>query len=146
MPLQTDTEVTGPIRAEVFVSADVRDFDLWIRLLDVAPDGTAFNLMSPGLDVLRASYRNASLKPDLLAPGKVYLLSLDRMLTSNVFRAGHRIRVLVSAAFSPHFSRNLQTGESEITSSQTQLGHIRVYHDAERSSRIVLPIIPRAKQ
>jgi putative CocE/NonD family hydrolase len=146
MPLQADTEVTGAIRAEMFVSADVPDFDLWVRLLDVAPDGTAFNLMSPGLDILRASYRNASLKPDLLTPGKVYLLSLDRMLTSNVFRAGHRIRVQISAAFSPHFSRNLQTGESEITSSQTQLGHIRIYHDAEHSSRIVLPIIPRAKQ
>jgi uncharacterized protein len=146
MPLQGDTEVTGPIRAEMFVSADVPDFDLWVRLLDVAPEGTAFNLMSPGLDILRASYRNASLKPEPLTPGKVYLLNLDRLLTSNVFRSGHRIRVQISAAFSPHFSRNLQTGESEITSSQTQLGHIRIYHDAELSSRIVLPIIPRAKQ
>jgi putative CocE/NonD family hydrolase len=145
MPLTTDTEVTGPFRAEIFVSADVRDFDLWVRLLDVAPDGTAFNLMSPGLDVLRASYRNGSLKPELLIPGKVYLLNLDRMLTSNVFRAGHRIRVQISAAFSPHFSRNLQTGESEIASSQTRPGHIRIYHDAEHSSRIVLPIIPRAR-
>jgi uncharacterized protein len=145
-PLAADTEITGPIRAEVFVSADVRDFDLWIRLLDVAPDGTAFNLMSPGLDVLRASYRNARLKPELLTPGKVYLLYLDRMLTSNVFGAGHCMRVQISAAFSPHFSRNLQTGGSEITSSGTQLGHIRIYHDAEHSSRIVLPIIPRAKQ
>ena len=146
MPLQADTEVTGPIRVEIYASADVPDFDLWVRLLDVSPDGTAFNLMSPGLDVLRAGYRNASLKPELLAPGKVYLLNVDRMLTSNVFRAGHRIRVQISAAFSPHFSRNLQTGESEITSSQTQLGHIRIYHDAEHSSRIVLPIISRAKQ
>jgi putative CocE/NonD family hydrolase len=145
-PLRTDTELTGPIRAEIFVSADVPDFDLWVRLLDVAPDGTAFNLMSPGLDVLRASYRNASLRPELLTPGKVYLLTLDRMLTSNVFRSGHHIRVQISAAFSPHFSRNLQTGESEITSSETQLCHVRIYHDAGRSSRIVLPIIPRGKQ
>ena len=145
-PLRTDTELTGPIRAEIFVSADVPDFDLWVRLLDVAPDGTAFNLMSPGLDVLRASYRNASLRPELLTPGKVYLLTLDRMLTSNVFRSGHHIRVQISAAFSPHFSRNLQTGESEITSSETQLCHIRIYHNAEHSSRIVLPVIPRAKQ
>jgi putative CocE/NonD family hydrolase len=145
-PLIVDTEVTGSIRAEVFVSADVRDFDLWIRLLDVAPDGMAFNLMSPGLDVLRASYRNAALKPELLTPGQVYRLKLDRMLTSNVFSAGHRIRVQISAAFSPHFSRNLQTGASEITSSETQVGHIRIYHDAEHPSRIVLPIIPRAKQ
>jgi uncharacterized protein len=144
-PLAANTEVTGAIRAEVFVSADVRDFDLWIRLLDIAPDGRALNLMSPGLDVLRASYRNGSLKPELLTPGKVYLLKLDGMLTSNVFSAGHRIRVQISSAFSPHFSRNLQTGGSEISSSETQVGHIRVYHDAEHRSRIVLPIIPRAE-
>ncbi len=145
-PLADDTEITGPIRAEIFVSADVPDFDLWVRLLDVAPDGTAFNLMSPGLDVLRASYRNASFKPELLTPGVGYRLTLDRMVTSNVFRAGHRIRVQISAAFSPHFSRNLQTGESEITSSQTQLAHIRFYHSKENQSFIVLPIIPRTKK
>ena len=143
-PLRAATEVTGPIRAEIYASADVRDLDLWIRLLDVSPDGTAFNLMSPGLDVLRASYRNASRTPELLAPGRVYLLSLDRMLTSNTFQAGHRIRVQISTAFHPHFSRNLQTGESEVSSSSTQLGHIRIYHDAEHPSRLVVPVIPRA--
>jgi uncharacterized protein len=144
-PLSADTEVTGPIRAQIYVAADVRDFDLWVRLLDVAPDGTAFNLMSPGLDVLRASYRNASLQPKLLTPGKIYLLRLDRLLSSNVFRVGHRIRVQISGAFFPHFSRNLQTGESEIVTSRTQIGHIRVYHDAEHSSRLVLPVVPRGE-
>jgi putative CocE/NonD family hydrolase len=141
-PMVTDTEVTGPIRAEMYVSADVRDFDLWVRILDVAPDGTAYNLMSPGLDVLRASYRNASLKPDLLEPGKIYRLDLDRLLTSNVFQVGHRIRVQVSGAFFPHFSRNLQTGKSEINSSAMQAGHIRIYNDKDHASKILLPIIP----
>lgn len=141
--LGADTEITGPIRAEIYVSADVRDFDLWVRVLDVAPDGTAFNLMSPGLDVQRASYRNGSVTPDLLEPGKIYQLTLDRMLTSNLFRAGHRIRVQISGAFFPHFSRNLQTGESEITSARTQLGHVRVYGDAEHASRVIFPVVPR---
>ena len=99
--------------------------------------------MSPGLDVLRASYRNGSLIPELLQPGKIYRLDLDRLLTSNVFKSGHRIRVQVSGAFFPHFSRNLQTGKSEITSSDTRMGHIRVLNDAEHASRIVLPVIPR---
>jgi putative CocE/NonD family hydrolase len=144
-PLKVDTEVSGPIRAEIYVSVDVRDFDLWLRLLDVAPDGTAFNLMSPGLDVLRASYRDETRQPELVMPGKIYQLRLNRMLTSNVFRVGHRIRVQISGAFFPHFSRNLQTGESEISSSQMLPGRIRVYHDAERASRIVLPVIAREK-
>ncbi len=142
-PLPLDTEVTGPIRAEMYVSADVPDFDLWVRVLDVAPDGTAYNLMSPGLDVLRASYRNESAKPELLEAAKIYRLELNRLLTSNVFKAGHRVRVQVSGAFFPNFSRNLQTGKSEITSSEMRVGHIRVYNDAEHASRIVLPVIPR---
>jgi putative CocE/NonD family hydrolase len=138
-----DTEVTGPVRAEIYLSADVPDFDLWVRVLDVAPDGTAYNLMSPGLDVLRASYRNGSLRPELLQPGQIVRLDLDRLLTSNVFHKGHRIRVQISGAFFPHFSRNLQTGKSEITSSQARVGHIRIHQEAGHLSRIVLPVIPR---
>jgi putative CocE/NonD family hydrolase len=140
-PMLADTEVTGPIRAEIYASADVPDFDLWVRLLDVAPDGTAFNLMSPGSDVLRASYRNGKPEPELLKPGEVYKLELNRMLTSNVFRTGHHIRIQISGAFSPHFSRNLQSGESEITSSKMCLAHVRIYHEPDHHSRIELPII-----
>ncbi len=141
-PMGKDTEVTGPIAAEIYISADVQDFDLWVRLLDVAPDGTAFNLMSPGLDVLRASWRDETVKPELLQPGKVYKLTLDRMLTSNTFLKGHKIRLQLSGAFYPHFSRNLQTGKSEIESKESRIGRITVFHDAEYASRIVLPIVP----
>ena len=111
-------EVTGPLQAEIYLSASCRDLDLWTRFLDVAPDGTAFNLMSPGLDVLRASYHEGKQEPEYLEPGGVAHLKLDRMLTSNTFLAGHRIRVQISGAFFPHFSRNLQTGSSETTDSR----------------------------
>jgi putative CocE/NonD family hydrolase len=144
-PLPSDTEVTGPIHAEIYVSADTPDFDLWVRLLDIAPDGTAFNLMSPGLDVLRASYRNEKLEPELLKAGEIYKLTLDRMLTSNVFRSGHQIRIQISGAFFPHFSRNLQSGESEVTSSRMCPAHVRIYHDPDHRSRIELPVIPPLK-
>jgi uncharacterized protein len=142
-PLLSGTEVAGPIRAEIYLSTDVPDVDLWVRLLDVAPDGTALNLMSPGLDVLRASYRNGTPRPELLKPDSIVKMTLDRMLTGNTFLAGHRIRVQISGAFFPHFSRNLQTGKSEITSSATRPAPVRVYHDAKHPSKIALPIIPR---
>jgi uncharacterized protein len=109
--------------------------------MDVAPDGTAFNLDNPGSDVLRASYRNGGLKPELLDSGRVYKLNFDRMLTSNVFLAGHRIRVQISGAFFPQFARNLQTGASEMTSAETRVGRIRIWHDAERESVITLPVV-----
>jgi len=142
-PFDKDTEITGPIQATIYASADVPDFDLWVRLLDVWPDGRAFNLMSPGLDVLRASYRNGSPKPELLRPGNIYQLKLHRLLTSNVFMAGHQLRIQISGAFFPHFSRNLQTGESEITSSKTKISHIRIYHDKDHPSTVTVPIVPR---
>jgi len=97
--------------------------------------------MSPGLDLLRASYRNEKVQPELLKPGEIYKLTLDRMLTSNVFRAGHQIRIQISGAFFPYFSRNLQTGESEITSSEMRPARVRIYHDPEHRSRIELPVI-----
>ena len=140
-PLATDTEVTGPIAAELHVSCDCRDTDIWARLLDVAPDGTAFNLMSPGLDVLRASYREPQKGRQLLTPGEIYTLRLDKLITSNLFKAGHRIRLQVSASFFPNFSRNLHTGELETISDRRQKATIRIYHDTAHRSAVTLPIV-----
>ena len=137
-PLKQDVEVTGPITAEVFIRCDCRDTDLWVRILDVAPDGTAFNLASPGLDVVRASYREPGPRR-LLTPGTVHQIRLDRFVTSNVFKRGHRIRVQISATFFPNYSRNLHTGALETSSAEAKQATIEVFHDRERPSRIVLP-------
>ncbi len=141
--LDRDTEVTGPIRASIYFSCDCRDTDLWVRLLDVAPDGTAFNLMSPGIDVQRASYRDLAKGRQLLEPGRIYELHLDNLITSSVFLKGHRIRVQISASFFPNFSRNLQTGEMESASARMQKANIIIYTDREHPSRIVLPVMAR---
>ena len=139
--LPEDTEVTGPITARIFVSCDCRDFDLWARLLDVSPDGTAINLMSPGLDVQRASYRDLAHGRQLLSPGEVYELKLDKLITSNVFLQGHRIRLQFSATFSPNFSRNLQSGNSEANSAEMKKANIRIFHDASHPSQVLLPVV-----
>lgn len=139
-PLPADLEVTGGIRAEIYVSTEARDFDLWARVLDVGPDGKAWNLMSPGPDVLRASYG--------LAAGRaskergVYRMTFPGLLTSNVFARGHRIRLQISGSFMPHFSRNLQTGRSESTSRETRRARIRVLSDPEHPSRVAFPVVP----
>lgn len=142
-PLAKDVAALGPITAEIYVSCDCPDFDLWARLLDVAPDGTAFNLMSPGNDVLRASYRDPQRGRQLLSPGQVYKLTLPNMRTGNVFAVGHRIRVQISGSFFADFARNLQSGELETTSTKMREAEIRIYHDRDHPSRIVLPVVPR---
>jgi len=144
-PLVSDTEVTGPIEARMFASCDCQDFDLWVRLLDVAPDGTAFNLMSPGLDVVRASYRDMKQGRQWPEPGRVYELVLPNLITSNVFLKGHRMRVQVHASFAPNFSRNLQSGKPEATSAEIRRARIRVHFGGKNASEIVLPIVPPAE-
>ena len=135
-PLAADLEVAGPVRARVFISCTCRDTDLWVRVLDVAPDGRAYNVMSPGLDAVRVSYRDLSRGRQLLEPGTIYEVRLDHLVTANVFQRGHRIRVQVSSTFFPNFSRNLHTGESETVASHRQPATIRVHHDRDHPSRI----------
>jgi hypothetical protein len=140
-PLAADTEVTGPIDAQVFVSCTCRDLDLWVRLYDVAPDGAAWNLMSPGPDVIRASYRDREKGRQLLRPGRIYQIDVRGPVTSNLFKRGHQIRVQVSGSFFPDFSRNLQSGQSETTAAGFRKATIRIHHDRLHPSHVVLPIV-----
>ncbi len=139
--LASSVTIAGNAIARVFVSCDCRDFDLWVRMLDVYPDGRAINLMSPGADSLRASYRDAGNGRQLLEPGAVYELTLDGLLTANRFAAGHRIQLQISASFAPHLSRNLQTGESEVTSAESRPAKITIHHSAEYPSRLIIPVL-----
>ncbi len=140
-PLPEDLEVVGPIEAELFVSVDQPDTDLWVKLLDVAPDGTAFNLMSPGLDVIRVSYRDRKPTRDLLEKNTVYRVTLPNLLTANRFLAGHRVRIAVMASFMPHMSRNLHTGSLEMVSDQSVAARVTIHHDARYPSRVVLALL-----
>ena len=145
-PFTEPTRVAGTLEAVVFASCDCRDFDLWARVYDVYPDGRAVNLMTPGQDMIRASYREPGAGRQLLQPGRIYELRLPKLLTANLFSPGHRLRVQVSATFVPHFSRNLQTGESEVNASASRPATIRVHHSAGHASRIQLPVVQDRRQ
>ena len=145
-PLAEPLRVVGAIETEIAVSSDGPDLDLWVKLEDVEPDGTAWNLSSPGTDVLRASLRESeseAAKPRKpLAPGEIAVLRLPNLRTGNLFAKGHRIRVVLCGSFMPDFSRNLQTGESETSSAKMRKAVVRIHHDAANASRIVLPAVP----
>jgi putative CocE/NonD family hydrolase len=135
--------VTGPIEAELWASSSATDTDFFVRLLDVHPDGKAYNLMSPTREVLRARYRNDETRPELLTPGKVERYHFRIMMTSNLFKAGHRIRVHVTSSFFPHLDRNPNTGHPFGVDAETQTAEQAIHHDHQYPSRIILPIIPR---
>jgi len=138
-PLEHDLEVTGPVRLEFFASSSAVDTDFTAKLVDVYPDGSAINIAE---GILRAKYRDSQETSTLLTPGKVYSLAIDLWATSNVFRAGHRIRLEVSSSNFPRFDRNLNTGESAATSAKWASATNTILHDAAHPSALLLPVVP----
>jgi putative CocE/NonD family hydrolase len=134
-----DLEVTGPIRAELFASSSAVDTDFTAKLVDVGPDGFAQNLTE---GIVRARYRDSQEKPEFLNPGQIYKFNVDLWSTSNVFRKGHRLRLEISSSNFPRFDRNLNTGEAAAVAHGMVPATNTVYHDAEHSSALVLPIVP----
>ncbi len=138
-PLDHDLEVTGPVRLEFFASSSAVDTDFTAKLVDVAPDGTAINLTE---GILRAKYRDSQAAATALEPGKVYPLTIDLWATSNVFKAGHCIRLEVSSSNFPRFDRNLNTGEAAGNSAKWATATNTIVHDKAHPSALLLPVIP----
>ncbi len=139
-PLERDVEVTGPISLTLHASSSARDTDFTGTLVDVYPDGKAI-IICEGL--LRARFRESIENPSLMDPGKVYELRVDMWETSNLFKAGHRIRLEVSSSNFPRFDRNLNTGNQPGMDAEMKVAEQTIYHDAQRPSYLTLPVVPR---
>jgi uncharacterized protein len=135
-----DTEVTGPVRLELYAKSSAVDTDFTAKLVDVWPNGYAQNLTE---GILRAGYRESQTAPELMNPDQVYQFAIDLWSTSNVFRKGHRIRLEVSSSNFPRFDRNLNTGKEARNAKQFVSATNTIYHDASHPSALVLPIVPR---
>jgi putative CocE/NonD family hydrolase len=133
-------EVTGPVKVVLYAASDATDTDWTAKLVDVHPDGRAFNLCD---GIIRARYRESFAKAKLLEPTKVYRYEIDLWATSNEFLPGHRIRVEVSSSNFPRFDRNPNTGHAFGVDAELRKANQTVYHDQEHPSHIVLPVIPR---
>ena len=128
-PLKEGIEVSGPIEVTLYVSSDAKDTDFTVKLLDVYPDGPAYNLDET---IQRLRYRDGYDKPLVwMEPGKVYKVSLQPMTTSNYFEAGHRIRIEVSSSNFPRFDRNLNTGGNNYDEVQGVVAHNAVHHSRQ---------------
>jgi len=139
-PLERDVEVTGPVSLELFASSSAVDTDFTALLADVEPSGYA-RFLTDG--IVRARYRRSTRRAVLLVAGAVERYTIDLWATSNLFRAGHRIRLYVSSSNFPRFDRNPNTGEPVAAAAKGVPAEQVVHHDAERPSALVLPIVPR---
>lgn len=137
--LESDIEVTGPITVKLYAASSAVDTDFTGKLIDVWPDGKAYNVVD---GVIRARYRDSISKPQLIKPNQIYEYLINLRNTSNVFRAGHRIRVEISSSSFPKWDRNLNTGHPIGLDSEIKVAVQTIYHNKQYSSYILLPVIP----
>jgi putative CocE/NonD family hydrolase len=138
-PLQADLEVTGPVETRLFAASSAVDTDFTGKLVDVWPDGRAYNVAE---GIIRTTYRQPGARKPI-EPGEVYEYPLSLGATSNVFKAGHRIRLEISSSNFPKWDRNLNTGHPLGQDAEIKLAMQSIFHDPRFPSHIVLPVIPR---
>lgn len=145
-PLPEAVEVTGPIVAHLWVSSDAPDTDFTIKLIDVypatdaLPDGYAM-ILTDG--ILRLRYHESWEDPELVPPGEVRRITVEAFPTSNLFAAGHRIRLDIASANYPKFDINFNTGEPEGRATGSRSARNTLWLNDERPSHVVLPMVPR---
>ena len=139
-PLEEDVEVTGPIELTLYAASSAPDTDFTATLVDVHPRGAAIHICE---GIVRARFRESYENPTPIKPGKVCEYKIVLWETSNLFKAGHRIRLEISSSNFPRFDRNLNTGNDSATDIEMRLAQQIVYHSSRHASHLTLPVIPR---
>ena len=143
-PFKEGTEVSGPITPTLYVSSDAKDTDFTVKVLDVYPDGRAYNLDE---SIQRMRYRDGYDKPlAWMEPGKVYKVTLQPLTTSNYFAPGHRLRIEVSSSNFPRFDRNLNTGGNNYDEAKGVVAHNAVHHSKQYPSAVTVTVVKRARR
>jgi putative CocE/NonD family hydrolase len=133
-------DVVGPIAVTLYVSSDARDTDFTVKLLDVHPDGRAFNLDDT---ILRLRYREGFDRQVFLEAGEIYEIELGPLVTANRFDVGHRIRVEISSSNFPRYDRNLNTGGNNYDETEGVVARNVVHHGPGYPSRVELTVMER---
>ena len=134
-----DTELSGPITTTLYVSSDAKDTDFTVKVLDVYPDGGAYNLDE---SIQRLRYRDGYNKPLVwMKAGEVYKVTLQPLNTSNYFEAGHALRIEISSSNFPRFDRNLNTGGNNYDETTSVIAHTEIHHSTQYPSTITLSVV-----
>lgn len=138
-PFKDGLEVSGPITPTLYVSSDARDTDFTVKVLDVYPDGRAFNLDE---SIQRMRYREGYDQPLVwMEKDKVYKVTLQPLNTSNYFAPGHRLRIEVSSSNFPRFDRNLNTGGRNYDEAKGVVARNVVHHSKQYPSAVTVTVV-----
>lgn len=139
-PFEQDLCLCGDVSAELYVSSDVPDADICIKLVDCYPDGGPCLNLTDG--ILRLRYREGYKAPVLLSPGVPVRATIEANPTAALVRAGHRLRLDIAGSNFPHFDINPQTGGPQGVPGARQRGQITIHSGPDYPSRLSLVIRP----
>lgn len=140
-PFAKGLEISGPITPTLYVSSDAKDTDFTVKVLDVYPDGRAYNLDE---SIQRMRYRDGyEGAPVWMETGRVYKVTLQPLTTSNFFAPGHRLRIEVSSSNFPRFDRNLNTGGNNYDESSGVVARNAVHHSKVYPSHVTVTVVER---
>lgn len=138
--LEEDITVSGEIKIILYAATTVEDADFVVKLIDVYPDGRAFNIAE---GILRASSRSPSKAPSPVIPGEIIRYEIKAGSVANVFRKGHAIRVDITSSLFPTFDRhpNQFLSSGEVSEASFKSATQTIYHNELYPSHLILPII-----
>jgi putative CocE/NonD family hydrolase len=139
-PLESDIEVTGPVEVHLWAATSAPDTDFAAKLVDVGLCGYARNVQD---GIIRARYRGGIDEGKAIVSGQPYEYVIDLAVTSNVFKAGHCIRLEIASSNFPRFARNPNTSDPLGQGAELRPATQWILHDAGHPSHVVLPVIPR---
>lgn len=146
-PLNEPYTVLGAVSVSLFAASSARDTDFVARLVDVHPDGRAFNVVD---GIIRASARETypapgvvrPQAPSLLEPDQPYRFCIDLWATGITFLPGHCLRVDVTSSSHPRWIRHTNSPVSPVDATELVVARQRVFHDPARPSTLHLTVLP----
>ena len=137
-PMAQGMEVSGPVELTLYVNTNVKDTDFTVKLIDVGPDGKAYNLDE---SIQRARYREGYDREVFFEPGKVVPVKIGPLTTSNYFAPGHRLRIEVSSSNFPRFDRNMNTGGKNWDETTGPVATNVVHHSAKYPTKLTVSVV-----
>lgn len=158
--LKEDMTIAGTLTADLFVSISTTDADFVVKVIDVFPDkfvydstyccnGSGKNYLMDNYqmlirgEIMRGKFRNSFEKPEPFVPGEISKVKFDLPDVAHTIKKGHKLMIQIQSSWFPLADRNPQTFTDIYHCEEKDFvkSDIKIYHDKQHDSKIILPIL-----
>lgn len=126
-PLTEDMNISGLVQAEIWASSPTTLLDLFIRVSDVHPDGSAYNIID-------------AMQRENVTENEPACMEIDINYTAYRLKAGHQLRIGIAASNAPQYDVNQNNGQTSRTSAAGKPAYEKIYHGKQYPSIVIIPV------